>query len=459
MESIKTRFKRIPEKLGISNKTLAEKLSETEESLDKYLEDEAGLPLNLYKKLNRNMGINLNWLLLGTPPIICDFEPNEEDLQSLVNQVFNNGYCFLKMAIDEFESNKKYSLVHFYIGLEILLKTGLLMHDWKLIIQTNAKSKKTNKELFNLLKRGIIYTIYLDDIFSIYKDKVKWEFEKHFTLNCEKLKNMRNQIVHFFEPEDYDEIVRTQLYVWIALKDAILQRGFSEREREKIRWLDSKFIEIYTPYSSKILSQKTPEIEALKANGKIIRTCHICKQPSCYTCQKESFLVQDKCVVCENNSTAVQFPCPKCGKPVYVYKNSSITECDHSDKADVEAIMSDRYKTDSSIGRLLPFFVTFDKLKENLIEFKLVDPEIVASCACCGSYNSIVKVLNQEEFYFCSFCFETFDKIYTCKCGHSYSHEEMLTEIDGYDCPECGEPHFYERLLRQANSSSLDEEF
>jgi hypothetical protein len=57
-----------------------------------------------------------------------------KDLQ-IFEMLIRNALDFLEKSIDEFDKHPKFSLLHFCIGFELLLKTRLAYEHWALIVR------------------------------------------------------------------------------------------------------------------------------------------------------------------------------------------------------------------------------------------------------------------------------------------------------------------------------------
>jgi hypothetical protein len=55
------------------------------------------------------------------------------DQNALFQSLVSNAIDFFEQAIGDVESNPKYSVIHFFAGLEILLKSRLLLEHWTLV--------------------------------------------------------------------------------------------------------------------------------------------------------------------------------------------------------------------------------------------------------------------------------------------------------------------------------------
>src|SRR5436190_1393302 len=113
----------------------------------------------------------------------------DKEFDSLVE----NAVDFLQRSVSDLQSNMpKYSVIHFYSGLELILKARLLHEHWSLSVSDVNKADKTR--------------FIIGDFDSIGLKEAKDRLAN--VLNCklgesenrayEKLRKRRNQAVHFF---------------------------------------------------------------------------------------------------------------------------------------------------------------------------------------------------------------------------------------------------------------------
>lgn len=50
-------------------------------------------------------------------------------------QLIENAIDFIKKSLEEFETNLKYSIIHFAIGVELILKARLMNEHWSLTLE------------------------------------------------------------------------------------------------------------------------------------------------------------------------------------------------------------------------------------------------------------------------------------------------------------------------------------
>jgi hypothetical protein len=105
-----------------------------------------------------------------------------------------NALNFLNHAIDEFENEPKYSIIHFYAAVELFLKARLLAEHWMLVVSKDAGRDRfiagdfisvtfseTCARLTKIVKSGI-------------DDRAKGKFDS--------IRKHRNKMLHFFHEAD-----------------------------------------------------------------------------------------------------------------------------------------------------------------------------------------------------------------------------------------------------------------
>lgn len=301
----------------------------------------------------------------------------------------DNAFNFLDKARQEFESEPKYSVIHFYAALELFLKARLLHEHWTLIL--------TKPETADLLKfqKGDFHSVSLTEAQRRLTSTVQQGLTND-EFNCFRgLGDHRNRMVHFFHPDQHakrseiEAIVSQQCCAWFYLHRILTQRwkgvfagyhkriaAYDQAMREQRQYLATKF------------EQLKPDIDIAIAKGS---TFHVC--PSCDHCSLEEDasdtpVLGFKCRVCDFTANGVRIKCPTCnaentliGEPWH-----RCHECDHSISNDyVKNVLSDWYVCTKD---------NMDDLHE-------------ASCRECQSHLSVV--LLQNDTWMCSNCFTLYE--------------------------------------------------
>lgn len=114
--------------------------------------------------------------------------------QDLFDRMIDNAFSFLEKGLKEFDQEINFSVLHFYGGVELIIKACLLSQDWKAVIQ---KPDSANWKEFCSGKQK---TVGLEDA----AEKLKMLYQRPIPQSAiaafSKLRIHRNQLVHFFHP-------------------------------------------------------------------------------------------------------------------------------------------------------------------------------------------------------------------------------------------------------------------
>ena len=68
----------------------------------------------------------------------------DEDIKQVFNGLVNNAFDFLTKSAAEFDNDIKYSIIHFCVAVENILKAELLHNDWRLIFRKSENASWDN---------------------------------------------------------------------------------------------------------------------------------------------------------------------------------------------------------------------------------------------------------------------------------------------------------------------------
>lgn len=312
----------------------------------------------------------------------------------------DNAFDFLDKAGREFESEPKYSVIHFYAALELFLKARLLHEHWTLIL--------TKPETADLLKfqKGDFHSVSLTEaqkrLASIIQQGLTDDEFKCFR----DLGEHRNRMIHFFhqgqhaKKTEIESIVSQQCRSWFYLHRVLTQKwkAIFAGYRAKIAAYD-KAMHKQRQYLAAKFDQLKPDIDIAIANGSPFHVCPSCGHSSLEENATDAPVLGFKCWVCDFTANGVRIECPQCNAD-----NTLIGEpwhtCDkcgqHITDDDVKSALSDWHSV----------------TKDNMF-----DP-YEASCGECQGHLSVVLLKNDE--WMCSNCFTVFDSsdIGVCEwCG------------------------------------------
>lgn len=308
----------------------------------------------------------------------------------------DNAFDFLGKAIDEFEESPKYSVIHFYSAIELILKSRLLQEHWSLVVSNPQKADRERFVTGNFQSAG------LEDanvrLKTIANDAVGMNALAVF----KKLSTHRNQLMHFFHPEIFDSqeklqvIVAEQCAAWFHLYELLTKqwKNYFSDWQDEIKNLNCA-MEKHREFLAVKFEQLSEEIADLKKQGGVFVECSACGFVSAEKTETLGDLSSENCLVCDFSSDVIEVDCPACG-----YQVKFIGE---------------------GHGTCLDCFRSFepDDLFDLLIDDGAAhiaardgdDSYEPANCGHCDGYHTVVLY---EGKYFCAECFDLSDGLGVC---------------------------------------------
>jgi hypothetical protein len=338
------------------------------------------------------------------------------------DDVVRNAFDFLGRSIDELEARPKFSVIHFYSAIELLVKARLLKEHWSLIV---AKPEQADKAKF---QRGDFQSVGLkeanDRLSKIADDGLLDEEMKCF----DGLRQERNQMVHFAHAsqgdgeeaaKEMDRIVSDHAKGWLYLRRLLVGRwaeyfaahvdtiqAMDRRMREQTKSLERKFLLL------------TDDIEAAKAGGSHFMHCPSCGFES-FEVGQPLWVGEGQCKTCEFESPVIALDCvnANCAKPVLLVGGYEwCPECAHKYTPEqVETILDKN-------GQLRP------------TDYKDSDDLAHVGCGSCGGYETVVPLASDE--WFCIDCFDIEEHIGQCEWCTGYS-TQMPEHSYMTGCSQC----------------------
>lgn len=302
----------------------------------------------------------------------------------LFEELVENGFDFLKNAIDEFDTKPKYSVIHFAIATELLLKSRLLHEHWSLIVDGEPDFKRFKEGNF----KSINFKDILPRLEQALEENIPTEVKKCF----DAIANHRNKMVHFFhegtttiDKKIILEVAREQSRGWIYLQKLLTKWTpiFSDFEKN-IKRLNLSMKNHYV-YLNEYYNSIKPEIIAKKAAGAKYRKCSNCHFESSRQEILSPILNKSHCEVCLLNENLIYIKCPHCDKKIEITDNNhhEFAICPKCENDIVQEELSDLLDTNPTSPDNY-----FDKSSLN--------------CAECMSTDSVIE---HNEFYVCLNCF------------------------------------------------------
>lgn len=196
--------------------------------------------------------------------------------------LLENGLCFLLQSIEQFkcsESNKinnerelKYSTLHLFSGIFLILKEKLRREHWSLLFADVNKANKQN------LKSGDFYGVSFTDCQSRLSKIVSINFTNKHRETLTLLRKRRNKIEHFFEPKS---LVSSQSILVHGLDFSIefikehLSPNLENNEKQNIEKIRRECFNL-----RKFVEEKMKKIKPKLSKQKIILNCYECNNMS-----------------------------------------------------------------------------------------------------------------------------------------------------------------------------------
>lgn len=309
--------------------------------------------------------------------------------ESLANSAFD----FLQKAFGEVSTDPKYSVMHFYNGIELLFKARLLHEHWTLVV-----SKPESASLIKF-KSGDFKSVTLQEAIQRLQNVAEEPVSKEESSCYEQVGNHRNQIVHFFhkgyvgETPDaavVGEVAAEQFRAWVYVHRR-LTRTWSDHFGS---YLDSihelnELIKGNRQFLTAKLAVIKPEIQKLRSAGSEVVACDSCGLDAAIVEESEPPLRESRCLVCERVRSWIIMECPECEAEV-VFE-------------DGEGVCSN-CETEYSLTDLLERFGTASDPREE------PDDAYCPDCERTDRYT----VVPHGDGYICLNCAATFSRVSHC---------------------------------------------
>ncbi|NOI02359.1 hypothetical protein F0241_14795 [Vibrio kanaloae] len=311
-----------------------------------------------------------------------------------------NGIDFLEKSLSEFKEQPKYSIIHFAISVEILLKARLAIEHWSLIV-----NKDPNKKKYDL---GDFVSVNLDETVKRLRNVVGENISEAEYNSFKKIAAHRNRIIHFYHSEvdsysgstqkEVESIIKEQCECWYYIKSLFLNRWskFFSEHTKRFHNLDWK-MKRHAEYLSTIYEQKTEELSKLKKAGSEIVSCSYCSFKAVPLNGSLALLKYGVCKVCNFSHSQLMLECDSCDKKV-TFINEGWGECPSCKKVYEH---SDVYQLLDSYG------YDHSSYPDNITP---------ANCGSCEGYETVAAI---EDKYLCVSCFDLFDNVGQCEWCHT----------------------------------------
>jgi hypothetical protein len=333
----------------------------------------------------------------------------------LFKELVDNAFDFLERAISEFETQPKYSVVHFSTALELILKARLVHEHWSLIVEGVPNIRSFTK--------GDFRSINFKDIIPKIEGVLSETIDKTVKDAFKKISEHRNQMVHFFheidnskKKEKLNEIAIEQSLAWYHLQQLLMKWEpiFSDYNT-RIDLMVYK-MRNHTSYLQAVYQQILPQIENDKKSGKRYFNCDSCGLEASLQHNIHEKISEAECRICSHNMFLINMSCVAC-EAIIEFSNDNFPgyrcqECQEK--------------------------VTIDDIKHffNTNPATYDDTEvIVMNCALCTGSDTVVQYNN---VYFCANCFHYEKEIAVCQsCHEGQLAGGKLEDSYVYGCEHC----------------------
>lgn len=321
---------------------------------------------------------------------------SEEMYESLVH----NAIDFLDRSISELEENPKYSVIHFYSGVELFLKARLMKEHWILILSDPRNANPTK------FRSGDFNSVNLEEVVYRLREIVGVHITENELTVFRRLRDHRNKLIHFFH-QDYVKkpdrdtlqiIAAEQCRGWFFLHRFLTKKwqGQFEKFLEQIETLNQMMLENRTFLETKY-KELLPSIEKGKLGGKVFSECNYCGFEATTEIEVTEPIFETICLVCDNQENQLRIPCPNCECMISIIELGEGVCKQCNTEINMEFLL-ERYGEQQGYGS--------DYLGPSN-----------AYCSNC-EYTEERTVVPLDDKWFCLNCFQIYDYLSACEsCG------------------------------------------
>ncbi len=206
-----------------------------------------------------------------------------------------SAFEFLERAVDEFEDDPKYSIIHFCSAVEQFLKARLMMEHWTLIVEGD-------KYNWNLFRNGDFKSIDLKSCLERLAKITNTKLSKSTVGAFIELSQHRNKVIHFYHEDLLQQktaLAQESTRCWFQLHQLLKQQWEQQFDEYSFR-IDSieRKMKVYDPYLEEVFKRLTPLILKLTKSAVDFQKCQACGCKS-FQCEwSEESEVEHECLVC-----------------------------------------------------------------------------------------------------------------------------------------------------------------
>ena len=214
----------------------------------------------------------------------------DEDIKQVFEGLVNNAFDFLARSAAEFDTDIKYSIIHFCVAVENILKAELIHEHWSLIF------KKPENASWNNFITGDFQSISLEDAITRLCQIAEKDIPKEAKSCFIDIAKERNKIIHFYNGTiSKESIAIKQFTAWYYI-DTFLRSWdghFNKflNEKIKIQNIMAKQMEYLKIKYDKI----KPFLEKIDKNKQFLSTCPHCKYDALVLSVSELHVREERC--------------------------------------------------------------------------------------------------------------------------------------------------------------------
>ncbi len=346
---------------------------------------------------------------------------NNMNEKQMFRYLVKNAIDFLSKSLSEIQKQPKYSMIHFYAAVELLIKARLMKEHWSLIV-TGKQEPDWNKFIV-----GNFQSVSIHDAANRHKNIVRSGLSDVEIKEFRNIANHRNKMIHFFHEFHTakesnalrNSIVKHQLNAWYSLHKILTIRWKNEFSswQKKIKDINDKLLKL-REFLQAIYDKVKPEIDILKEKGIKFTEC-----PSCgFEAQKHDGVpcikYTSKCCVCEHIESILKIECPECNKMI-IFRNEGFGVCHSCGKS---------FKPENLID------VLQDETAAHFAAHEGDDTWDLGNCHWCDGYETVTYTTHGK--WICANCLEVFDSLDKCEwCGEKSTAD--MQDSYTFGCSYC----------------------
>ncbi|MCY4034629.1 MAG: hypothetical protein OXF29_03110 [Hyphomicrobiales bacterium] len=316
-----------------------------------------------------------------------------QNLITAKSNLMHSAFDFLRRAINDLDTDLKFSVINFATAIELLLKARLMNEHWTLVVDRSSDAD------IDAFLEGKSRTVTPHEAIRRLEKVCHEPIGKDAASAFGTINQHRNRMIHFFHkattPEtqntDKEQVIAEQCVCWFYLEQLFVR--WTEQVAEfdqQIACLRGKMSQ-NAQFLAVKFNRLGLKINEAKAKGINFEKCVGCNYNAAKIETLSDKLVEHHCQVCGLLETRLTIPCPGCKVPMRV-------KCDYAEERSCPACKKQIANSELA-----------DILNTHYVKPKY---HISISCAYCIRLGSVVP---HGERYICSICLQMGKNIARCK--------------------------------------------